>query len=172
MYEKEIVMTTLLDTPTSKFLAPRPTGGQHAHGHDPVHCRGCDRVICANSEYLSLTGSIKERMALRILQQAYTEGKIEPGFTISEATSGNTGIAFAALGRMLGHAVKIFMPDWMSQERVQPIKSYGAEIIAVSKKDGGFLRRRVKTCFCRGNSQMERMWMRTPTPPVRKSGRN
>jgi cysteine synthase len=67
-------------------------------------------------------------MALRILQQACTEGKIEPGSTISEATSGNTGIAFAAPGRMLGHPVKIFMPDWMSQERVQLIKSYGAEI--------------------------------------------
>jgi cysteine synthase A len=40
---------------------------------------------------------------------------------------------------MLGHPVKIFMPDWMSQERVQPIKSYGAEIVSVSKKDGGFL---------------------------------
>jgi hypothetical protein len=55
-------------------------------------------------------------MALRIFRQADTEGKIEPGFTISEATGGNTGIAFAALGRMLGHPVKIFMPDWMSQE--------------------------------------------------------
>jgi hypothetical protein len=73
-------MTTVLDTPTSEIPDPRPTGGQNAHGRDPVHYRGCDRVICARSEYLSLTGSIKDRMALRILQQAYTEG-------ISEATS-------------------------------------------------------------------------------------
>ena len=84
-------------------------------------------------------------MALRILQQAYTERKIEPGFTISEATSGDTGIAFVALGRMLGHPVKIFMPDWMSQERVQLIKSYGAEIASVSKRDGGFLGR-IRMC--------------------------
>jgi cysteine synthase len=123
-------MTTLLGTPTSEVPGPRPTGGQHAHGRDPDHYRGCDRVICAKSEYLSLTGSIKDRMALRILQHACTEG-------ISEATSGNTGIAFAALGRMLGHPVKIFMPDWRSQEHVR--KSYGAEIVSVSKKDGGFL---------------------------------
>ncbi len=101
--------------------------------------RGRDRVLYAKAEYLSLTGSIKDRMALRILQNAYADGSIEPGHTIAEATSGNTGIAFAALGRMLGHPVKIFMPDWMSQERVQLIRSYGAEVISVSKSDGGFL---------------------------------
>jgi cysteine synthase len=139
MCEKEIVMTTLLDTPTSKFLALGRLVGNTPMVTIQYHYRGCDRLIYAKSEYLSLTGSIKDRMALRILQQAYTEGKIEPGFTIAEATSGNTGIAFAALGRMLGHPVKIFMPDWMSQERVQLIKSYGAEIVSVSKKDGGFL---------------------------------
>jgi cysteine synthase len=99
--------------------------------------RGRERVLYAKSEYLSLTGSIKDRMALRILQQAYADGAIELGHTIAEATSGNTGIAFAALGRMLGHPVKIFMPDWMSQERVQLIRSYGAEVVSVSKADGG-----------------------------------
>jgi cysteine synthase A len=137
--DKEIVMTTLLATPTSKFLALGRLVGNTPMVTVQYHYHGCDRVIYAKSEYLSLTGSIKDRMALRILQQAYTEGKIEPGFTIAEATSGNTGIAFAALGRMLGHPVKIFMPEWMSQERVQLIKSYGAEIVTVSKVDGGFL---------------------------------
>ena len=132
-------MTTLLDTPTSKFLALGRLVGNTPMVTIQYRYRGCDRLIYAKSEYLSLTGSIKDRMALRILQQAYTEGKAEPGFTIAEATSGNTGIAFAALGRMLGHPVKIFMPDWMSQERVQLIKSYGAEIVSVSQKDGGFL---------------------------------
>jgi cysteine synthase A len=139
MCEKEIVMTTLLDTPTSKFLALGRLVGNTPMVTIQYRYRGYDRLIYAKSEYMSLTGSIKDRMALRILQQAYTEGKIEPGFTIAEATSGNTGIAFAALGRMLGHPVKIFMPDWMSQERVQLIKSYGAEIVSASKNDGGFL---------------------------------
>jgi cysteine synthase len=137
--DKEIVMTTLLDTPTSKFLALGRLVGNTPMLTVQYHYHGCDRIIYAKSEYLSLTGSIKDRMALRILQQAYTEGNIEPGFTIAEATSGNTGISFAALGRMLGHPVKIFMPDWMSQERVQLIRSYGAEIVSVSKSEGGFL---------------------------------
>jgi cysteine synthase len=139
MCENQTVMTTLLDTPTSKFLALGRLVGNTPMVTVQYHYRGCDRVIYAKSEYLSLTGSIKDRMALRILQQAYSEGKIEPSFTIAEATSGNTGIAFAALGRMLGHPVKIFMPDWMSHERLQLIKSYGAEIVSLSKEDGGFL---------------------------------
>jgi cysteine synthase A len=100
---------------------------------------GKHRVLYAKSEYLNLTGSIKDRMAVRILHQAYTDGKITPGHTIAEATSGNTGISFAAIGRMLGHPVKIFMPDWMSQERVHLIRSYGAEVVSVSKDEGGFL---------------------------------
>ena len=75
------------------------------------------RVVYAKSEQLNLTGSIKDRMALHILKQAYATGRIRPGDTIAEATSGNTGISFAAIGRALGHPVKIFMPDWMSRER-------------------------------------------------------
>src|SRR6201998_412855 len=78
-------------------------------------------------------------MALRILQKASAEGKIAPRHAMAEATSGNTGISFAAIGRMLGHPVKIFMPDWMSQERVHLIRSYGAEVVSVSKDEGGFL---------------------------------
>ena len=82
---------------------------------------------------------MKDRMAVRILEKAYVQGKIAPGHTIAEATSGNTGISFAAIARMLGHPVKIFMPDWMSQERVHLIRSYAAEVVQVSKGDGGFL---------------------------------
>jgi cysteine synthase A len=78
-------------------------------------------------------------MALHILRRAYEEGRLEPGGRIVEATSGNTGIAFSALGRALGHPVTIFMPDWMSVERKQLIASYGAEIIGVSREAGGFL---------------------------------
>src|ERR1039457_7636143 len=70
--------------------------------------------IYAKSEQLNMTGSIKDRMALHILKTAYAEGKIHPGGTIAEATSGNTGISFAATGSVLGHPVSIFMPDWMS----------------------------------------------------------
>lgn len=101
--------------------------------------KGKKRVIYAKSEHYNITGSIKDRMALYILEKAYEEGKIKPGDTIVEATSGNTGIAFAAIGRSLGHPVRIIMPDWMSRERVEIIKSLGATIIPVSRQQGGFL---------------------------------
>ena len=101
--------------------------------------RGQPRVIYAKSEQFNLTGSIKDRMALYILQQAYAEGRIAPGDTIAEATSGNTGISVAALGRALGHPVTIFMPDWMSRERVDLIQSFGAHIVPVARDEGGFL---------------------------------
>lgn len=101
--------------------------------------RGHRRIIYAKSEQMNLTGSIKDRMALHILRQAYTEGRLKPGDTIAEATSGNTGIAFAALGRALGHPVTIFMPNWMSRERMELIQSLGANVIPVTKQQGGFL---------------------------------
>jgi cysteine synthase len=101
--------------------------------------RGEPRVLHAKMEVLNLTGSIKDRMALHILESAYRTGRIQPGDTIAEATSGNTGIAFAAVGRALGHPVVIYMPDWMSQERVMLIRSLGAEIIPVTREQGGFL---------------------------------
>lgn len=101
--------------------------------------RGHARVIYAKCEQMNLTGSIKDRMALHILKSSYASGELRPGDTIVEATSGNTGISFAALGRSLGHRVCIFMPDWMSRERMDLIRGYGAEIVPVSKEQGGFL---------------------------------
>ena len=132
-------MTTTLEVPTSKFKALTRLVGNTPLISIHFKYRGGHRVLFAKSEYLNLTGSIKDRMALCILQKAYNEGKIHPGYTIAEATSGNTGISFAAIGRMLGHPVKIFMPDWMSQERVHLIRSYGAEVVSVSRDNGGFL---------------------------------
>lgn len=122
----------------------RFNGLKHMVGNTPllaVHFkfRGQHRVIYAKAEYLNLTGSIKDRMAFYILKKAYQTGEIKPGDLIAEATSGNTGIAFAALGRALGHPVRIYMPDWMSVERVRLIQSFGAEIIPVSREQGGFL---------------------------------
>lgn len=106
-----------------------------------IHFRfkGENRVIYAKAENLNMTGSIKDRMAFHILSQAYERGTLEAGMQIYEATSGNTGISFAAIGKALGHHVNIFMPDWMSQERKDLIKSLGASIQLVSKEEGGFL---------------------------------
>jgi cysteine synthase A len=101
--------------------------------------RGRPRVIHAKAEHFNLTGSIKDRMALHIMRRAYAEGRIAPGDTIAEATSGNTGISLAAVGRALGHPVTIFMPDWMSRERVDLIHGLGATIVPVGRAQGGFV---------------------------------
>ncbi|MEG1501622.1 MAG: pyridoxal-phosphate dependent enzyme, partial [Clostridiales bacterium] len=74
-----------------------------------------------------------------ILQKAYRTGEISPHDIIAEATSGNTGISFSAIGSYLGHKVIIYMPDWMSAERKNLIQSYGAEVRLVSREEGGFL---------------------------------
>ena len=101
--------------------------------------QGQHRKIYVKCEHYNLTGSIKDRMALYILQRAYELGTIKPGDTIIEATSGNTGIAFSAIGKALGHKVKIIMPDWLSKERIDIIQSLGAEVCLISKEQGGFL---------------------------------
>ncbi|MBX3462549.1 MAG: cysteine synthase family protein [Planctomycetes bacterium] len=100
---------------------------------------GRERRLYAKYESMNMTGSVKDRMACHILAEAYLRGQITGGETIVEASSGNTGIAFAALGAALGHPVRIYMPDWMSQERVQLIRSFGAEVVGVTAADGGFV---------------------------------
>lgn len=100
--------------------------------------RGQPRSIYAKAEYLNLTGSIKDRMALHILRKGIMSGQIKPGTRIVEATSGNTGVSFAALGSLIGCKVEIFLPDWMSIERINLMRAYGAEVRLVSKEQGGF----------------------------------
>lgn len=104
-----------------------------------LRLRGRELVVHAKAEHYNLTGSIKDRMALSILRCAYGAGTLRPGDTIAEATSGNAGIALAALGRALGHPVEIFMPDWMSDERKSLLRSLGANLNLVSRAENGFL---------------------------------
>jgi cysteine synthase A len=113
-------------------------------GHTPLlqidyRFDGRPRRLFVKYEQENMTGSVKDRMALHILRRAYATGELRPGDTIVEASSGNTGISFAAIGRALGHPVRIYMPDWMSQERFALIGSLGAEVMQVSKAAGGFL---------------------------------
>ena len=122
----------------------RLAGLRHFVGNTPllaIECRfrGRRRVIHAKAEHLNMTGSIKDRMALHILALALDRGVLTPGAPILEATSGNTGIAFSAIGRALGHPVTIFMPDWMSRERIDLIRSLGAAIRLVGRDEGGFV---------------------------------
>jgi len=124
--------------------ALRFKGLRHMVGNTPLLAitftyRSEGRVLYAKSEQLNMTGSIKDRMALYILEQAYAAGRLHPGDTIVEASSGNTGISFAAIGKALGHPVTIFMPDWMSRERLDLIRSLGARIVSVTREQGGFL---------------------------------
>ena len=113
-------------------------------GNTPLLAIECEvygrpRTVYAKAENLNFTGSIKDRMALHIIRRAYETGKLQPGGLIIEATSGNTGISFAAFGRAVGHPVTIFMPDWMSEERKALIRSFGATVRLVSAAEGGFL---------------------------------
>lgn len=98
-----------------------------------------ERRLYAKYESMNMTGSVKDRMACHILGEAYAHDLLHPGDTIVEASSGNTGISFSALGRALGHPVRIYMPDWMSQERKLLIASFGAEVVPVTAAQGGFV---------------------------------
>jgi cysteine synthase len=101
--------------------------------------RGEFRKVYAKAEYYNYTGSIKDRITLHVMRQAYENGLIQEGCHIAEASSGNTGISFAAIGACLGNPVSIFMPDWVSKERKDIIRSFGADIRSISEEDGGFM---------------------------------
>ncbi len=94
--------------------------------------------IYAKLEYYNYSGSIKDRIALYIIQKEREIGNLKEGQAIVEVTSGNTGIGFSAIGALYGHDVHIFMPDWVSLERRKIIEMYGAHVHLVSKEEGGF----------------------------------
>ncbi len=101
---------------------------------------GKKRSIYSKLEYYNLTGSIKDRVAFYIIENAKKVGLLKEGMPIIEATSGNTGISLAAIGAFYNHPVYIFIPDWASAERIKLMKNYGAEVILVSKEEGGFIK--------------------------------
>ena len=101
---------------------------------------GTKRNVYIKLEYYNLTGSIKDRVAYYIISNAKEKGILKDSMPIIEATSGNTGIALATLGKYYRHPVIIYMPDWASKERVNLMKSYGAEVKLISKEEGGFIR--------------------------------
>ncbi|MFO6490876.1 cysteine synthase CysM [Hafnia alvei] len=81
-------------------------------------------------------GSVKDRAALSMIQQAELRGEIKPGDTLIEATSGNTGIALSMIAALKGYRMKLLMPENMSQERQASMRAYGAELILVSREQG------------------------------------
>ncbi len=101
-------------------------------------CNNEKRQIYVKLEQYNLTGSIKDRVAYQIIKKAKENNILKDSQPIIEATSGNTGISMAAIGALYNHPVHIFMPDWVSKERQNLIKMYGATIHLVSREGGGF----------------------------------
>lgn len=85
--------------------------------------------VYAKLEYFNPTGSVKDRIAAYMIEEAEKRGELRPGYRIVEATTGNTGIAFALAGAMKGYRVTIVMPEGMSEERKKILRALGAEII-------------------------------------------
>jgi cysteine synthase A len=92
--------------------------------------------IFAKAEFLNPGGSIKDRVALAMLEAAQRDGKLKPDSIIVEPTSGNTGIGLALVGRLMGYRVRIVMPEGMSVERKKLIKALGAELVLIPDEEG------------------------------------
>ena len=97
---------------------------------------GCHAEILAKLEYLNPTGSAKDRAALRMILDAEENGVLEPGATIIEPTSGNTGIGLAAVAAIRGYRVILTLPETMSVERRNLLKGYGAELVLTDGAKG------------------------------------
>jgi len=99
--------------------------------------------IFAKAEFLNPGGSIKDRVALAMLEGAQRDGKLKPDSIIVEPSSGNTGIGLALVGRLMGYTVRIVMPEGMSEERKKLIKALGAELVLTPDEESlsGAIRR-------------------------------
>ena len=115
------ILDTIGNTPTVELqnLSPKP-----------------DVRIFAKLEGANPTGSVKDRIALKMIERAEADGELSGARTILEPTSGNTGISLAMIGRMKGYKVAVVMPENVSVERVQLLEAYGAEIISSDGSKG------------------------------------
>ena len=84
--------------------------------------------VYVKCEYFNPSGSIKDRIAMEMIREAENEGKLGPGYTIIEASTGNTGTALSFVGTLLGYRVAIYMPEGMTPERIRLMESYGADV--------------------------------------------
>lgn len=125
----------------SRPLRPISTSAVALIGETPMsEITKFDTGVCrlfAKLEYFNPGGSIKDRIALAMIEGAEARGELKPGGTIVESTSGNTGTGLALIGRQKGYKVVIAIPDKMSQEKIQTMRALGAEVI-VTRSDVPF----------------------------------
>ena len=95
-----------------------------------------NNTILAKLEGNNPAGSVKDRAAFSMIQQAELRGEIAPGDVLIEATSGNTGIALAMVSAVMGYKIILIMPENMSNERKASMTAYGAQLLSVSEKEG------------------------------------
>ncbi|MEA2301586.1 MAG: [CysO sulfur-carrier protein]-thiocarboxylate-dependent cysteine synthase, partial [Solirubrobacteraceae bacterium] len=129
----------IFDVMGPPFLENKPCGGRYgdivqAIGHTPlIELKRLSPKpgvrIWAKLESMNPTGSVKDRVARALIEDAEEKGAIRPGQTILEPTSGNTGISLAMICRRKGYPLKVVMPDNVTPERTQLLRMYGAEII-------------------------------------------
>ena len=98
--------------------------------------KGAEASIIAKVEYFNPGGSVKDRIALAMIEDAEAKGLLQPGATIIEPTSGNTGVGLALVSAVKGYKLILTMPDTMSVERRNLVKAYGAEVRLTPGKDG------------------------------------
>lgn len=98
-----------------------------------------ENYLYVKLESYNITGSIKDRAIKYMIEDAYSNNLLKEGDEIVEVTSGNTGISLASIAHNYNNSVHIFMPDWVSVERLKLIKMYGARVTLFSKDSGGFI---------------------------------
>ncbi len=162
------------------------TSADQLIGHTPLleltHLEkkyGLKARLLAKLEYLNPAGSVKDRIARAMIDDAEAKGLLKPGSVIIEPTSGNTGIGLAAVAAARGYRVIIVMPETMSVERRQLMKAYGAELVltegakgmngAIAKAEE--LAREIPGGFLPGQFVNPANPRRTSRPPARRSGR-
>jgi cysteine synthase A len=109
----DTILDAIGNTPLVKLQKLAPKGGAD---------------IFVKAEYFNPSGSYKDRIAVEMIRTAEKEGKLKPGYTIVEASTGNTGTALSFVGTRLGYNVEIYMPEGMTRERIKIMESYGAKV--------------------------------------------
>ena len=141
---------------------------------------GAGANILAKLEYFNPAGSVKDRVACAMIDEAEASGALQPGATIIEPTSGNTGIGLAAVAAARGYRIILTMPETMSVERRNMLKAYGAELVLTEGAKGmagaiakanELAQRRSRTALSPASSTTRPIRRRTAPRPVRRSGR-